>query len=348
MLVLLEDLGFCKKGEGGAFVQEGHLRRGGELPLNTDGGGLSSCHPGMRGIFLLIESVRQLRGQAGEAQVPDCEVALACGSGGWLSCIGAVILGKEPVMPRRGERHGVDAAAPAPDAVSAPFWEAAARGELLIQECPSCGHRQFYPRALCTACGADAEWLTRSGRGTVHTFTVIRQNRAKPFKDELPYVVAMIELDEGARMMGNVTGCDPDDVHIGMPVEVYFVEADEGVGVPFWRPRCGARTAEANKRAGGLCEQGLAVLDRSVGGRLDMLLRAANARARAYMPLPAPPGGGLPRPGIRMGCALIETFVKELRSSSHCSLSRRTATGTPPGRRSAKRLRRESGTAPVA
>jgi acetyl-CoA acetyltransferase len=96
VLLLLEDLGFCSKGEGGKFVQEGHLRRGGDLPLNTDGGGLSSSHPGMRGIFLLIESVRQLRGQAGEAQVPDCNVALACGSGGWLSCIGTVILGKEP------------------------------------------------------------------------------------------------------------------------------------------------------------------------------------------------------------------------------------------------------------
>ncbi|HKA15921.1 MAG TPA: acetyl-CoA acetyltransferase [Myxococcota bacterium] len=94
VLVLLEDAGFCKKGEGGAFVAEGHLRQGGRLPLNTDGGGLSSCHPGMRGIFLLIESVRQLRGQAGVAQVPDCEVALAIGSGGWLSCIGAVLLGK--------------------------------------------------------------------------------------------------------------------------------------------------------------------------------------------------------------------------------------------------------------
>jgi acetyl-CoA acetyltransferase len=94
VMVLLEDAGFCKKGEGGPFVAEGHLRRGGRLPLNTDGGGLSSCHPGMRGIFLLVESVRQLRGDAGEAQVPDCEVALAIGSGGWLSAIGAVLLGR--------------------------------------------------------------------------------------------------------------------------------------------------------------------------------------------------------------------------------------------------------------
>jgi acetyl-CoA acetyltransferase len=95
VLLLLEDLGFCKKGEGGPFVAEGHLRQGGRLPLNTDGGGLSSSHSGMRGIFLLIEATRQLRHQAGQAQVPDCRVALACGSGGFLSCIGAVVLGRE-------------------------------------------------------------------------------------------------------------------------------------------------------------------------------------------------------------------------------------------------------------
>lgn len=95
VLLLLEDLGFCKKGEGGSFVEGGRLALGGELPLNTDGGGLSSCHPGMRGIFLLVEAARQLRGEAGEAQVPGCRLALACGAGGWLSCIGTVILGAE-------------------------------------------------------------------------------------------------------------------------------------------------------------------------------------------------------------------------------------------------------------
>jgi acetyl-CoA acetyltransferase len=94
-IVLLEGLGFCKPGEGGAFVQEGHLRRGGKLPMNTDGGGLSSCHPGMRGIFLVIEAVRQLRGQAGDVQVPDCNLAVAAGSGGFLSCIGVAVLGNE-------------------------------------------------------------------------------------------------------------------------------------------------------------------------------------------------------------------------------------------------------------
>jgi uncharacterized OB-fold protein len=124
---------------------------------------------------------------------------------------------------------------PAKDPVSAPYWEAAARGELLIQRCPACGNRQHYPRAVCAQCGATPEWERVSGKGTVYTYTVIRQNHARPFRDELPYVVAMVELEEGPRVMGNVDG-PVDDVHIGMPVEVYFQTAEEGLGVPFWRP----------------------------------------------------------------------------------------------------------------
>ena len=84
VLVTLEDLGFCKKGEGGRFAESGRLQLGGELPINTDGGGLSSNHPGMRGIFLVIEAVKQLRGECGERQVRDCRVALVHGTGGAL------------------------------------------------------------------------------------------------------------------------------------------------------------------------------------------------------------------------------------------------------------------------
>ena len=94
VLLLLEDLGFCKKGEGGAFVQNGRIALGGQLPINTDGGGLSSNHPGMRGIFLIIEAVRQLRGQCGPRQVPDAKLAVAHGSGGLLSSQATTILGK--------------------------------------------------------------------------------------------------------------------------------------------------------------------------------------------------------------------------------------------------------------
>lgn len=130
-----------------------------------------------------------------------------------------------------------DRPTPRKDNVSAPFWEACAEGRLLIQRCAACGHRQFYPRMLCRACGGTPEWEEASGRGTVHTFTVIRQNHARPFRDLIPYVVAMVELEEGPLMMGNVTDCDVDAVHIGMPVEAYMVEVEEGLAVPFWRPR---------------------------------------------------------------------------------------------------------------
>ncbi|MFD4412294.1 acetyl-CoA acetyltransferase [Streptomyces sp. NPDC058467] len=101
-LVTLEDLGFCGKGEGGAFVDagKGRLTVDGELPVNTDGGGLSAQHPGMRGLFLLVEAVRQLRGEAGEGRqvrrsgggLP--ELAVASGTGGWFCSAGTVVLGR--------------------------------------------------------------------------------------------------------------------------------------------------------------------------------------------------------------------------------------------------------------
>jgi acetyl-CoA acetyltransferase len=92
VLLLLEDLGFCKKGEGGAFVQDGRIALGGQLPINTDGGGLSSNHPGMRGIFLMIEATRQLRGECGPRQVEGAKLAVAHGSGGLLSSQATTIL----------------------------------------------------------------------------------------------------------------------------------------------------------------------------------------------------------------------------------------------------------------
>jgi uncharacterized OB-fold protein len=135
---------------------------------------------------------------------------------------------------RRGEPW--ERPVPAGDPVSSHYWAEAAEGRLVIQYCPSCGQRQFYPRAMCTACGGTPEWEQASGRGSVHTFTIIRQQGAKPFRDELPYVVAMVKLEEGPMMMGNLTDCPVDDVSIDMAVEAYVVEAAEGVGVPFWRP----------------------------------------------------------------------------------------------------------------
>jgi len=92
-ILFLEDLGFCKKGEGGAFVSGGNIAPKGKLAVNTNGGGLSYCHPGMYGLFILIEGVRQLRGECGERQVAKHDVAMVHGNGGVLSAQASVILG---------------------------------------------------------------------------------------------------------------------------------------------------------------------------------------------------------------------------------------------------------------
>lgn len=97
-LLHLEDLGFCPKGEGGPFVEDGKTGPGGSLPMNTNGGGLSYTHPGMYGMFLIVEAVRQLRGEGGPRQVDGAEVAVAHGSGVVLSCMSTLVLGTEAAL----------------------------------------------------------------------------------------------------------------------------------------------------------------------------------------------------------------------------------------------------------
>jgi len=93
VIIALEDLGFCDKGDGGSFVSGGRIAPGGSLPTNTSGGGLSYTHPGALGIFLIIEAVRQLRGECNERQVENPKTALVHGIGGWLSGHATLILG---------------------------------------------------------------------------------------------------------------------------------------------------------------------------------------------------------------------------------------------------------------
>ena len=97
-LLHLEDLGFCAKGEGGPFVEDGRTGPGGSLPMNTNGGGLSYTHPGMYGMFLIVEAVRQLRGECGPRQVDKADIAVAHGSGMVLSCMSTLVLGTEATL----------------------------------------------------------------------------------------------------------------------------------------------------------------------------------------------------------------------------------------------------------
>ena len=120
---------------------------------------------------------------------------------------------------------------------SQPFWDACAKGRLLLQRCGDCGHLQLYPRLLCAACGSrNLEWAQASGRGTGQTFTIIRRAVSAAFEPDAPYVVALVDLEEGPTLMSNIIGCDPASVAIGQPVRVTFEARGEGIAVPQFEP----------------------------------------------------------------------------------------------------------------
>lgn len=126
---------------------------------------------------------------------------------------------------------------PRVDEESRGYWEALARHELYFQRCRACGTRRFPPRAVCPAClSSTTEWVRASGRGTVYSFTVTYQNQAPGFREAVPYVLALVELEEGPRLMTNVVGCAPDEVRIGMPVVVAYHDATPEVTLPLFRP----------------------------------------------------------------------------------------------------------------
>ncbi len=127
---------------------------------------------------------------------------------------------------------------PTPTPETRPFWEAAKRHELVLPRCRQCGPFFFYPRATCPRClSSDLEWQVVSGRGTLHTFTIVHRG-PRNFPLPSPYVMAIVELDEGPRMMTNLVGVtpDPETLEIGMPVEVTWADVTPEVTLPHFRP----------------------------------------------------------------------------------------------------------------
>ncbi len=126
---------------------------------------------------------------------------------------------------------------PVPTRETKPYWEGCKKHELRVQQCTACGHHQFYPRLYCTACMSEkVEWVQASGKGKVLSFTVVYRPVTQAFAAEVPYVVALVTLDEGPQMMTNIIGCAPEKVHIGMSVEVTFEDWTEEISVPKFRP----------------------------------------------------------------------------------------------------------------
>jgi uncharacterized OB-fold protein len=117
------------------------------------------------------------------------------------------------------------------------FWDGCRAGKLLLQRCQACQRAQFYPRILCTACGAqDLEFEESTGRGVVASFSVCHRPVTPAYESRLPYVVALVDVEEGVRMMANILDCEPESVSIGMRVEVCFEDVADDVVVPQFRP----------------------------------------------------------------------------------------------------------------
>jgi uncharacterized OB-fold protein len=126
---------------------------------------------------------------------------------------------------------------PAPQDDTEPFWAAARAHRLVVRRDRRSGRHFFYPRAFDPQTwSADVEWVEVSGRATLHTYSVVRQNDLPPWPSRVPYVVAIVELEEGPRLMTNIVGCEPGDLEIGMPLVVAWEERSGELTVPVFRP----------------------------------------------------------------------------------------------------------------
>lgn len=123
---------------------------------------------------------------------------------------------------------------PAIDGDSRPYWQGTAQGELRIQRCAACQRHVFYPRAICPHCGSDQlAWITTAGEGVIYSFTVVHQAYG-PFAAQLPFVVALVDLVEGVRMMTRITGSPPAAVRIGQRVRVVYERITDDVTLPYF------------------------------------------------------------------------------------------------------------------
>lgn len=126
---------------------------------------------------------------------------------------------------------------PVPNAETQAFWDGCKQGQFLLQRCASCGAHRHPPGPICSRCLSDRfEWIPARGTGTVYSFTVVREQRAPGWSELVPYVLTVVELDEGPHVLTNVIDVAPENVRIGMPVEVTFAALGDSIALPVFRP----------------------------------------------------------------------------------------------------------------
>lgn len=126
---------------------------------------------------------------------------------------------------------------PFPSPWSRPFWEGCRRHELLIQHCKDCGANIFYPKLFCSSClSPNLEWIRSSGRGRIYTFTTVYSYAPTQFANDVPYVIAVIRLEEGVQLMSNIVDGALEQVKCDMEVEVVFDDVTEDFTLPKFRP----------------------------------------------------------------------------------------------------------------
>ena len=126
---------------------------------------------------------------------------------------------------------------PTPDTDSAAFWSGLKEGKLLLQHCLDCGHVQYYQQGMCRRCGGERlEHRAASGRGKVHSYSVVYRAPGPAFKRDVPYAVLLVELEEGPRMISSLVGAKPESVTFDMPVQLVCEKASEEITLPRFRP----------------------------------------------------------------------------------------------------------------
>ena len=118
-----------------------------------------------------------------------------------------------------------------------PFWDGAAQERLVIQRCGACGLWQYYPRPFCKTCWSEeVSWAEACGRATLYTYSIVRRNDLPPFDGRVPYVAAIVDLEEGPRMISEVVDCPREDVAIGMDLVVTYRDLTDSLKLPVFRP----------------------------------------------------------------------------------------------------------------